>query len=318
MELVIDNKVISAPVEDILKLVHEECGGRYLNKIIPKGDNVFIQCPYHKDGRESKPSCMVLNRDDDPTVYKGTVHCFACGISVPLYSLVGHCFEEDDEFGKEWLKERFGNILLQKREILPKIDLSVETPQYLDESVLDKYSYFHPYMFKRKLTEDVIRKFRVGYNSTTDSITFPVWDEKNRLLFITERSVNSKRFTIPEGVSKPVYLLNFMLKENRTTVFVCESQLNALYLNSLGFPAVALFGTGTAEQYVILNRSPIRHYILALDGDDAGDRGVKRFIKNIRKDVFVDVMLLPRGKDCNDLSFEEICNLPVVSQFEFS
>lgn len=318
MQLIINNKVIDAPVYDILKQINRETNGRYLNSIIDKGDNVFIQCPFHSDGREKHPSCTVFARDDDKYTDKGITHCFACGISVPLFTVVGHCFDEDDDFGKEWLIQRFSNIFIEKQTVLPEIQLSRPKESFLDESILSQFAYFHPYQFQRKLSEDIILKYKVGYDKDTDSITFPVWDEKNRLRFVTKRSVTGKKFFIPPGVKKPVYLLNFMLKENRDTVFVTESQINALYLNTLGYPAVALIGTGTREQYEILNRCPIRHYILAFDGDEAGDKGITRFIRNIRKDVFVDIMLLPRGKDCNDLSAEEIANLPLISQYSIS
>ena len=318
MQLIINNKVIDAPVYDILKQINRETNGRYLNSIIDKGDNVFIQCPFHSDGREKHPSCTVFARDDDKYTDKGITHCFACGISVPLFTVVGHCFDEDDDFGKEWLIQRFSNIFIEKQTVLPEIQLSRPKESFLDESILNQFAYFHPYQFQRKLSEDTILKYKVGYDKDTDSITFPVWDEKNRLRFVTKRSVTGKKFFIPPGVKKPVYLLNFMIKENRDTVFVTESQINALYLNTLGYPAVALIGTGTREQYEILNRCPVRHYILAFDGDAAGDKGITRFLKNIRKDVFVDIMLLPRGKDCNDLSAEEIANLPLISQYSIS
>lgn len=318
MELVINNKVIDAPVYDILKQVHKETNGRYLNTIIDKGDNVFIQCPFHSDGKEKHPSCTVFARDDDKYTDKGITHCFACGISVPLFTLVGHCFDQDDEFGKEWLVQRYSNIFIEKQTYLPEIQIGKPKETVLDESILDQFAYFHPYQFQRKLSQEIILKYKVGYDKETDSITFPVWDEHNRLKFITKRSVKTKQFFIPQGVKKPVYLLNFMLKENRDTVFVCESQINALYMNTLGYPAVALIGTGTRDQYEILNKSPIRHYILAFDGDEAGDKGITRFLSNIRKDVFVDVMLLPRGKDCNDLTGEEIAQLPLISQYAVS
>lgn len=318
MELVINNKVIDAPVYDILKQVHKETNGRYLNTIIDKGDNVFIQCPFHSNGKEKHPSCTVFARDDDKYTDKGITHCFACGISVPLFTLVGHCFDQDDEFGKEWLIQRYSNIFIEKQTYLPEIQIGKPKETALDESILDQFAYFHPYQFQRKLSQEIILKYKVGYDKETDSITFPVWDEHNRLKFITKRSVKTKQFFIPQGVKKPVYLLNFMLKENRNTVFVCESQINALYLNTLGYPAVALIGTGTRDQYEILNKSPIRHYILAFDGDEAGDKGITRFLSNIRKDVFVDVMLLPRGKDCNDLTGEEIAQLPLISQYAVS
>ena len=318
MELVINNKVIDAPVYDILKQVHKETNGRYLNTIIDKGDNVFIQCPFHSDGKEKHPSCTVFARDDDKYTDKGITHCFACGISVPLFTLVGHCFDQDDEFGKEWLVQRYSNIFIEKQTYLPEIQIGKPKETALDESILNQFAYFHPYQFQRKLSQEIILKYKVGYDKDTDSITFPVWDEHNRLKFITKRSVKTKQFFIPQGVKKPVYLLNFMLKENRDTVFVCESQINALYMNTLGYPAVALIGTGTRDQYEILNKSPIRHYILAFDGDEAGDKGITRFLSNIRKDVFVDVMLLPRGKDCNDLTGEEIAQLPLISQYAVS
>ena len=318
MELVINNKVIDAPVYDILKQVHKETNGRYLNTIIDKGDNVFIQCPFHSDGKEKHPSCTVFARDDDKYTDKGITHCFACGISVPLFTLVGHCFDQDDEFGKEWLVQRYSNIFIEKQTYLPEIQIGKPKETVLDESILDQFAYFHPYQFQRKLSQEIILKYKVGYDKETDSITFPVWDEHNRLKFITKRSVKTKQFFIPQGVKKPVYLLNFMIKENKDTIFVCESQINALYMNTLGYPAVALIGTGTRDQYEILNRSPIRHYILAFDGDEAGDKGITRFLSNIRKDVFVDVMLLPRGKDCNDLTGEEIAQLPLISQYAVS
>lgn len=318
MELVINNKVIDAPVYDILKQVRKETDGRYLNTIIDKGDNVFIQCPFHSDGKEKHPSCTVFARDDDKYTDKGITHCFACGISVPLFTLVGHCFDQDDEFGKEWLVQRYSNIFIEKQTYLPEIQIGKPKETALDESILDQFAYFHPYQFQRKLSQEIILKYKVGYDKETDSITFPVWDEHNRLKFITKRSVKTKQFFIPQGVKKPVYLLNFMLKENRDTIFVCESQINALYMNTLGYPAVALIGTGTRDQYEILNKSPIRHYILAFDGDEAGDKGITRFLSNIRKDVFVDVMLLPRGKDCNDLTGEEIAQLPLISQYAVS
>lgn len=42
------------------------------------------------------------------------------------------------------------------------------------------------------------------------------------------------------------------------------------------------------------------------DGDDAGDKGIQKFLKNIRKDVIINIIRLPRGKDVNDLSYEEV------------
>lgn len=100
--------------------------------------------------------------------------------------------------------------------------------------------------------------------------------------------------------------MNYIEKLNINTVVVCESQINALTCWSYGVPSIALFGSSlTNYQRDILNRSGIRHYILALDNDDAGKKGVERFMSMIRKDVFVDIVEVPPNRDINDLSKEE-------------
>ena len=40
-------------------------------------------------------------------------------------------------------------------------------------------------------------------------------------------------------------------------------------------------------------------------GDLAGEQGTRRFIKNMPKDVMIDVIPIPQGKDVNDLSKDE-------------
>ena len=168
-------------------------------------------------------------------------------------------------------------------------------------------------MAQRKLTPDVLRKFKVGYNTETNSITFPVWDEHGNLVMITERSVNTKHFYIPPDVIKPIYLLNFIKKENITSVYVTESQINALTLWSWGYPAIALLGTGSTYQYNILKKSGIRSYILCFDGDEAGDHGKIRFINAFNNDVLISSKQIPRNKDVNDLTKEEFDSLPIIS-----
>ena len=108
-----------------------------------------------------------------------------------------------------------------------------------------------------------------------------------------------------------MYLLNYVIKNGITSVVVCESQINALTLWGWGIPAIALFGTGSTSQYEILRKSGIRKYTLAFDGDLAGDVGANRFSNNIGDDVLVNKIVLPRGKDVNDLNEDEFRMLKI-------
>ena len=179
-----------------------------------------------------------------------------------------------------------------------------EKKKTISKQELDKYNFYHPYMWKRRLSKQVVDRFCIGYDKDTDCITFPVWDEHGDIVMITRRSVNTKKFNIPSDSKKPVYLLNFA--DTNKPVYVCESQINALTLWGWGYQAVALFGTGSQEQYSILKKSGIRNYVLCLDGDVAGDNGITRFKKNLENYATIQVKEMPRdGRDVNDLEKEE-------------
>lgn len=308
--LKVKNKIIVTPIKDILEQVHTETKGRYLKQMIVRGSNIGITCPFHSEGNEYHPSCYIVDdfsRDDN-----GVYHCFACGSSGTLLDLIAFCFQEDVIFATEWLEERFADSFVMNDVYLPEITLKKDKLSYLDENILEQYRYFHPYMFERHLTEEIIRKFQIGCTSDGRYITFPCWDEHNNLVGIYMRSTINKEFIIPKNIKKCVYLLNYCINNNITTVYVCESQFNALTLYVWGYNGIALFGTGSKEQYEILKRSGIRNYILCFDGDSAGDKARERFIRYMPKDIFITSKILPRGKDVNDLSKEEFDNLPVI------
>ena len=309
MDLIIDNYIIDAPIMEILTECKKELTNGKLRVIKDNGTWVSITCPFHSGGMEKENSCGVVS-DPHSKVEYGTFNCFACKESGKLYHLIAGCFDESDDFGKKWLINKFGKRFSEVALKLEKIELpKPEVINYLDERILDTFQSYHPYMTKRKLTPEVISKFKIKYDPHNQCLIFPVWDECDRLLFLTSRNVNYKFYQVPEDVDKPIYLLNFILRENIKEVVVVESQINCLTCWSYGIPAIALFGsTLTTYQRDILKKSGIRHYILALDGDDAGKKGVERFKSMIGKDVFVDVMQLPPTKDVNDLTYDEFIN----------
>ena len=311
MRLKIDHKLVTTSVDLILDAARRELSNGKLRDIRNHGRNVLITCPCHKGGMESTPSCFVLNADDDPKVEYGYAHCFTCGYAESLPQLIADLFDKDLDFGKDWLCDRFCNTFVVEDELLPSIELNPSPKEEfsLDESILLNYDYYHPYMWERKLTKEVVDEFRVGYDKELNAITFPVYDEKHKLRMITARSVNSKKFYLPEGVDKPVYLLYDLIERGITTAYVCESQINCLTLRSYGLPSIGLFGTGSKTQLETLRNSGIRNYILCFDGDFAGRKGAKRFKEAMRKDVFITDVVFPTGKDVNSISRQEFEDL---------
>lgn len=312
-DLIINNHIISKDIKAILEEVKSELTNGKLNHIKYSNDEVQITCPFHNNGLEKRPSCFIYVGDDDKVSW-GTFHCFTCNERGPLYHFIAECFDESDSFGKSWLIHHFTERIINSEfDNLKPIILNKEVKKekkYLDESILDNYQSFHPYMLKRKLSLDICNKFEVKYDPESECLVFPVRDENKKLLFLTRRSVNNKKFIIDSNVEKPIYLLYDVLEKNAKTVYVCESQINALTLQSWGYDAIATFGCNVTEyQFDILNKTNIIHYVLCFDGDRAGKEGTDNFKRRIRKDVFVDVVKIPDGKDVNDLTKEEFENL---------
>ena len=314
---IVKNRRITTPIETILKQIKSELTNGKLSYIDSKSSGwIRITCPFHSSGLEKNPSAGIYN-GDDPKLEKGFFHCFTCNENGPLYHFVGECFDRDDNFGKQWLIDRFGGERVEDEDIhLPYISLNKkENNAFLNESLLDNFQSWHPYMNKRKLTQDVCNRFKVKYDPKEECIIFPVWDENSNLVMLTKRSVNSKMFYIDKDKEKPIYLLNFIKQENIKEVCVCESQINALTLWSWNIPAIATFGCNiTKHQFDILNKSEVEHYYLCFDGDEAGKKGIEKFLNYIRKDVLVDIIYLPKGKDVNDLTEEEFDKLKILNK----
>lgn len=315
MNLIFNNKIILTSIRQILQQLRYESNGWYFDQIEDKKDYLRVTCPFHKEGKEKHPSCSIYQRTDNPDIMPGTLHCFTCGAKYQLTHVVSHCLNlNDDELGKEWLVERFGQIIDTSEFNLPEIQLNKNKEVFLNEELLNRYDYSNDkalnYLLnKRHLSSDIISKFRIGYNSKTNSITFPAWSIDNKLVGIFERNIDTKKFLIPKNIDKPVYLLNNIVYNSITKVYVAESCINALTLWGWNKPAIALFGTGTQTQYDILNHSGIREYVLCFDGDSAGKSATNRFLDKINDDVIVNVINMPKDKDVNDLTYDEFTKL---------
>lgn len=194
--------------------------------------HIQICCPYHNNGQERRPSAGIRKED-------GIFHCFTCGEVHSLPEVISYCFGYTDDivgkFGWQWLIRNFATVQVEERKdvdldfsrnIGDRVFNSISTTgknknqigrvdkldkAYVSEEELDKYRYTHPYMYKRGLTDDVIEIFDIGYDASTQSITFPIKDVNGNCLFVARRSVKGKFFNYPEGAEKPLYGLYELL-----------------------------------------------------------------------------------------------------------
>lgn len=310
---------ITTPVIDIVLGLRQQLIENNINLLrdvrdVDK-DKVVITCPFHKNGQESSPSSNVFINDG-----RCLFHCFACGETheiTTFISLVMGIENDGGVYGRQWLLDHFTSLGDSRQKLFTFVDnVSEKQSMMLDicREDLSKYRFIHPYMYQRKLTDEIIEKFDIGYDAnykfgykTMPCLTFPVYNENGELKFVARRSICGKIYRYPSGVEKPVYGLHEIrtYKPKEKTVYICESFINALTLWTWGYTAVALMGTGTPNQYNILNRQDFRRFIFCLDGDDAGDRGTIKLYNNISNRFIKNCVKMPRGKDINDLKKEQ-------------
>ena len=316
MELIINKVKILPDAEKILTKIRDDCESRYLSSMEVHGKDVVCQCPFHKGGMERKMACFVYNDVDREDMEFGTYHCFACGATGHLNKLVSFCLSLSIDDANEWLTEYFGTTYVDEVEYIEEFKYGEkEEEQFIDESVLNKFDYNNEdalrYLIdKRHLSKEVIDYFKIGYDAENKSVTFPCRDRRGNLVGVFERSIETKWFHIPKISPKPVYLLYENITMGSDYIYVVESQINALTLFTWGYPAVALFGTGSKSQYDELKKSGIRKFCCVFDGDNAGRDGLNKFANSLRNNSLITYKIVPDGTDVNDLTKEFFDSLP--------
>lgn len=330
--MIVNQTIFNCTLEEVLDELEIQLkanGIDYLSKRKDTPDNIMVCCPYHK---EKNPSAGIHKET-------GIFHCFACGEIHSLDEVITYCFGKNDplgKFGYNWLRKNFGSVQVEVRKDV-EIDLarpnisdkgnildnnSNTQHSFVTEEELGKYRYIHPYMYQRKLTDEIIELFDIGYDKDTECITFPVRDKYGNCLFVARRSVKTKYFNYPQGVEKPLYglyeLYNWgeynvaMNVDSIGEIIVCESMLDALTAWVYGEYAVALNGLGTELQFKQLKALPWRKLILATDNDTAGEKARKHIRQNVDGKLITEYVL-PRGKkDLNELTYDEFIGLEEV------
>lgn len=313
----------------------EESGETLFRRTKSLGANLQFSCPFHAGGMERKPSCGMsreITYGGGKAYEAGMVHCFTCGYTSPLPKFISDVLGRVDGgfFGNQWLKKNFVASEVVTR---PKLDLNFNRNETLKEvryeavaeSELDKFRWVHPYMYERKLTDELIEMFDVGYDKLNDSLTFPVRDKDGRTIFINRRSVSTKFHKYGENDPKTEFLYGsyeldkypewFTDENYEGKLYVVESIINCLTLWSLGIPAVSLMGVGGGNQIELLRKRPERLIVLALDPDKAGQEAQERIHSELSTGKVVAFLRYPEEFYDNDWDINDRPELLNCSDF---
>ena len=311
--LKIDNYIINKPILDVLYRLQLALTNGKLKDIKPPSGgahNIVVTCPRHDDGRESTPACNIYIGEDGKLPY-GYFNCFVCGERGEFLKFVAECFGTSEEYAKNWLVKTFEGELVEQQVFLDD-EIQIGKPKViktnkLDPSVLDTYQTWSPYLGQRKLSRDICELFKVRYDPKYRQIIFPAYDLKGNLVMMPKRSIDTKTFYLDKEVEKPVYCLDYIMKNKFTTALITEGPFDCLTGWEYGYPTCATFGKISDYQIEQLNKSCLNVIYTCFDNDYWGRTFTETLKNKLDKRILIVEVQLPAGKkDLNDLTKEEL------------
>jgi DNA primase len=264
----------------------------------------IIFCPYH--GNFRTPAAEVDK-------YTGTFYCFSCHHVADLYEFVmfvsKRTYFESARYIKS--KEKEGSIA---DEVFGKLE---EKPQYeqfdevtikrLNKQALESDRAVN-YLAYRKITQDSIKKFDLGYSETRDMVTIPVHTPDGMAVGFVGRSIEGKEFKNTPKLPKSKVLFNLHRTKSSSKIYVVESSFDAIRLDQVGFPAVATLGSHISNIQIELLRKYFNNIIVVADNDEAGGNMVERAVERLGSRVSL-LQLDKQYKDIGDMNDEAIRSL---------
>lgn len=305
-----------------------------LDQVSRRGDRLLALCPFHDDKHAGS---FYVN----PST--GWYKCFACDASGGLYRLMEQ-LGLDDTHVRAQLKGVDFRVLADF--ISGPVESDKGSVLALPESLLRQYNKRPLRLVQKGHPKELIDAMDIGFDTTRNRITFPVRYVTGELVAIQTRAMDPSdrqrwkfyRSEILEDLGRELVdqyglhdytpprtsiffnehnVLSGMLSGHVTKpVVLCEGPGHVLRVLKTGFPCLGSFGVSLAEEQLDrLVDALVRvqrwtgaapRLIIATDGDEAGRTSAFKTSLRIGPRADVRIARLPRGKDPEDLTVQQL------------
>ena len=286
-------------VRDTLKVLHIEVEDE-------KGDELWALCPQHekRTGKPDHKPSWSINTET------GLHACFSCGYKGNLYTLVvdinggapaQHFWQDMDQRGtpvpEGWRVDR--DFQIPKPDKLerfrPESDLALFVEPPADR------------MAAKGLWLASVKKYGVLWDSDAAAWILPFRDpDTGALIGYQQKFADVRRFiNYPTGVSKANTLFGYHEVGDAGTVVLVESPLDAVMLDGLGFPAMAVSGSRLSDRQMELLQE-FDMVVIAMDRDEAGEMENKRINRSETGFYYRMVDYRGDGKDFGEMDTASI------------
>lgn len=264
----------------------------------------IIFCPFH--GNHRTPAGEIDKN-------KGTFYCFSCHKIADMEEFVMFMSKRTYFEAARYIKskekqsniaEEVTNRLIEKPDFIQFDEVLIKR---LNTQAIDSPRAMS-YYSGRRITEDSVRKFSLGYSDKRDMVTIPVHSPDGMAIGFVGRSVEGKEFKNTPGMPKSKTLFNLHRNKSSSKIYVVESSFDAIRLEQVGFPAVATLGANISNIQIELLRKYFNNIIVIADNDEAGGNMKERAVERLGSRVSV-IQLDKQYKDIGDMDDEAIKSL---------
>jgi len=201
---------------------------------------------------------------------------------------------------------------LVDKEEWPELDLAIVNKLHNQALASDRAI---KYFSGRKINEESIKKFKLGYSENQDMVTIPVQNHEGLCVGFVGRSVEGKVFKNTTGLPKSKILFNLNRVKTASRVYVVESSFDAIRLDQIGLPAVATLGANVSSKQIGLLQKYFSDIMVIADNDEAGGNMKEKIVEKLGSSVTV-ININKQYKDIGDMDDKSIQELDL--QFDKS
>jgi len=270
----------------------------------------MIFCPFHNNYRS--PAGEVSKET-------GIFWCFSCQEAKELVEVIMQATKRS-----YFESMRLIDSKADKRNLVDQLTSTLEKVTTFVQYDLDMIEKLHKNVFEntraieyfksRGITKDSVERYKLGYSTSQDMVTIPVYSPDGICLGFVGRSIEGKRFKNSTDLPKSKTLFNLSRNKRVDKIFVVESSFDAIRIEQAGGHAVATLGATISKEQRKLLKQYFNQNIALGDNDEAGQNMSNKLLTDLGYDKCVIAKLPNMVKDVSDLNDQELKDF--VAQFD--
>ncbi|GAK03306.1 DNA primase [Geomicrobium sp. JCM 19037] len=266
-------------------------------------DRLIAQSPFRDD---THPSFYVYLTETDNAA-AGVWGDSGTGERGGFIELLARLRGESQRETALYLRNKYASAEQQALNFRPLKTHAPRKPIVLADDALTGFTDKPTYLYGRGVDPRV--SAYMGIKQNGKAIAIPWHDGRGRLRAVKYRSITNKFFWYAKGgeaIRNLIYGNLILQKRRPSLIIMVEAEIDALYIMSAGFPAVAVGSAAfNSTKAALIAQSSVRDVTIMADHDDAGQALKRRIIAELHNYPHINVRVAgfpAKYKDANDVS----------------